>query len=117
MSFESLGILLLFAVAAHGQEESPRDLIKRALDSVPNTTAQATIELSSSRGWTRTIEISGKRIDDAMVSYVEVTAPQDVKDTRFLFFERVNAPDEQHMYIRSTRIKIADETANSRSGI
>ena len=104
--------LLLFVAAAHGQEESPRDLIKRALDSLPNTTAQATIELSSSRGWTRTLEISGKRIDDAMCSFIEVTAPQDVKDTRCLFFERVNAPDEQHMYIPLVKraIKIADDT-------
>ena len=106
------GTLLLLAATAYGQEESPRDLIKRALDSVPNTTAQASVELSSSRGWTRTLEISGKRIDGAMVSYVEVTAPQDVKDTRFLFFERVNAPDEQYIYtpLRAKAMKIADAT-------
>jgi hypothetical protein len=105
-------LLLLIATVAHAQEETPRQLIQRALDSLPNTTVQARIELSSSRGWSRTLEISGKRIDDAMASYIEVTGPQDVKDTRFLFFERINSPDEQHMYIPLVKraIKIADET-------
>ncbi len=105
-------LLVLIASAAYGQEETPRQLIQRALDSLPNTTVQARIELSSSRGWSRTLEISGKRIDDAMASYIEVTSPQDVKDTRFLFFERINSPDEQHMYIPLVKraIKIADET-------
>lgn len=102
---------LLIAGAAAGQDD-PRILIQRALDAIPNTTVKVSVELSSSRGWTRDLEISGKRIDDAMVSYIEVTGPQDVKDTRFLFFERVNAPDEQHMYIPMVKraIQIADET-------
>lgn len=114
MNFSRLSALLIVLIAtlAYGQEESPRQLIQRALDSLPNTTMQADVELSSSRGWTRSLEISGKRIDDAMVSFVEVTGPQDVKDTRFLFFERVNSPDEQHMYIPLVKraIQIADET-------
>lgn len=104
--------LLVATTAVAAQEEDPRDLIQQALDSLPNTTVEARIELSSSRGWTRSLEISGKRIDDAMASFIEVTGPQDVKDTRFLFFERINSPDEQHMYIPLIKraIQIADET-------
>jgi outer membrane lipoprotein-sorting protein len=105
-------MMLLFATTAAAQEEDARALIQRALDSLPNTTMKATIELTSSRGWTRSLDVYGKRIDDAMVSYIEVTGPQDVKDTRFLFFERINSPDEQHMYIPMVKraIQIADAT-------
>lgn len=105
-------LLLLSAAGAHAEEESPRALIQRALDSLPNTTVKTSVELSSSRGWSRSLEIMGKRIDDAMASFIEVTGPQDVKDTRFLFFERINSPDEQHMYIPLIKraIQIADET-------
>ena len=81
-------LTFLAASSATAQVEDARALIQRALDSLPNTTMKAKIELSSSRGWTRSLEIYGKRINDAMASYIEVTAPQDVKDTRFLFFER-----------------------------
>lgn len=105
-------LTLLLATSVSAAEEDARALIQRALDSLPNTTMKATVELSSSRGWTRNLDVYGKRIDDAMCSYIEVTGPQDVKDTRFLFFERVNSPDEQHMYIPMVKraIQIADET-------
>ena len=104
-------LALLVATSASAQEDA-RAMIQKALDSLPNTTMTAKIEMSSSRGWTRSIDIYGKRINDAMASYIEVTGPQDVKDTRFLFFERINSPDEQHMYIPMVRraIQIADET-------
>lgn len=100
------------AAPAAADPEDPRTLIERAIATLPDASLKASIELSSSRGWTRTFEASGKRVDDAVASYIEVTGPQDVKDTRFLFFERVNAPDEQHMYIPLVKraIQIADET-------
>lgn len=106
-------LILSFAVPATAeQEDDPRQLIQRAVETLPDASMQATVELSSSRGWTRTFDIKGKRVDEAVASFIEVTGPQDVKDTRFLFFEHVNAPDEQHMYIPLVKraIRIADET-------
>jgi outer membrane lipoprotein-sorting protein len=105
-------LLFSFALSAAAEEDDPRQLIQRAIETLPDASLQATVELSSSRGWSRTFEISGKRVDESVASFIEVTGPQDVKDTRFLFFERVNAPDEQHMYIPLVKraIQIADET-------
>lgn len=110
--FALFSVIVMIAVSATAAEDDPRKLIERVISSLPDATMYASVELSSSRGWTRTLEIRGKRVDDAVASYIEVTGPQDVKDTRFLFFERVNAPDEQHMYIPLVKraIQIADET-------
>lgn len=97
---------------AAGNDPAAQALVQSVRDAVPETTVFSRVTLSSSRGWTRELEISAEEQDGAIASFIEVIAPIDVKDTRFLFFERTNARDEQHVYIPLIKraMAIADDT-------
>src|SRR5213076_606646 len=62
--------------------------------------------LSSDRGWTREFEVSHKWTDGVSATYMEVTAPSDLKDTRFLVFDRDTGRDEQHIYVPALKRSI-----------
>lgn len=112
----AFAVLLLCAAAAPcfaaDSDPAAQALVQSVRDAVPKTTVFSRVLLSSSRGWTRELEISAEDQDGAIASFIEVIAPIDVKDTRFLFFERTNARDEQHIYIPLIKraMAIADDT-------
>jgi hypothetical protein len=66
----------------------PRELLKEAIETYPDTPLTAKGKLS----WeevTREMTLSHRRVDDQTSgSYVEVTAPLNLEGTRFLFLER-----------------------------
>lgn len=115
------GVVGLVAVAAaiglaaalgHAEEEGPHDLVRRVLDAVPKVPLTAQAKLTSDRGWVRELSLSRAFVGDADVSYLEVTAPFDLKDTRFLLFDRAQGRDEQFMFVPAVKraIQISDET-------
>lgn len=112
----ALGLVVLAVVAstsaAHSEDDGARDLVKRVLDDVPKVALTAKATLTSDRGWVRELELSRAFVDGADVSYLEVTSPLDLKDTRFLLFDRPNGRDEQFMYVPNVKraMQIADET-------
>jgi outer membrane lipoprotein-sorting protein len=92
--------LLLPCAAAFAQDLSARDTLQKVIDSVPRIPFTAKAKLSSkSRGWVRELDLMYKHLDNADASYMEVTAPMDVKDTRFLLLDREPGPDEQWIYV------------------
>jgi hypothetical protein len=88
-----------------------RDLLRRVLDAAPRETSTARSTLTSSRGWSRDLTMNQKRIGETLAVYIEVTAPHDLKGTRFLMKEKVEGPDEQYIYIPMVKraIRIAEE--------
>jgi len=100
-----LTVVLLFALMAGGAPGAPpedgdaRALVKRVLDGVPDVPFTATMTLTLEGGAQRQLALSHKRVGDARASYLEVTAPLNVKDVRFLFLERLEGRDEQFVYV------------------
>lgn len=89
--------------AARGEDGEARDLLKRVLDAAPAIPFIAKLKLTVQGGVVRELELQHKRLGDARASYLEVTAPLNLKDTRFLFFERTERADEQFIYIPSMK--------------
>ncbi len=98
----SLAVMIvasLMAPGAHADDGDARDLVKRVFDKIPQAPFTAKAELTSDRGWVRELDFSHKRVGDVDAAYLEVTAPMDLKDTRFLLLDRVVGRDEQFMYV------------------
>lgn len=109
----AIGVALLATSSSQTfADDGARALVEGVRHAVPKTTATSRAKLTSSRGWEREIEIFSERTDDTLSTFMEVIGPQDVKDTRFLFFERTEAADEQHIYIPLIKraMRIADDT-------
>jgi outer membrane lipoprotein-sorting protein len=105
--------LLLAPLGVQAQDTGARDLLQKIVDSAPKVPFSAKGKLSSeTRGWVREIELSYKHVDGADSSYMEVTAPLDVKDTRFLVYDRLTGDDEQWIYVPSIKrsIKVSAQT-------
>lgn len=97
-------------VCAEGDDA--HDLVKRVLEAVPKVSLTAQAQLTSDRGWVRELSLSRAFVNDADASYLEVTAPLDLKDTRFLLFDRASGRDEQFMYVPAVKraMQISDAT-------
>jgi hypothetical protein len=104
--------MCLVAAAPRAEEDGARDLVKRVLEAVPKIPLTAKATLTSDRGWVRELALSRAFVKDADVSYLEVTSPLDLKDTRFLLFDRVEGRDEQFMFVPAVKraMQISDET-------
>lgn len=86
---------------AHGSDA--RALVKRVLDAMPDVPLTATMTLATEGGVRRELTLSQKRIGNTRASYLEVTSPLNVKDTRFLFLERIEGQDEQFVYVPAVK--------------
>ena len=93
----ALGALCVATAVAHADDA--HDLVKRVADATPQTAFTAKATLTSDRGWTRELALSHKRVKDVDAAYMEVTAPMDLKDTRFLLLDHVVGKDEQFIYV------------------
>ena len=113
----TFGVLLMtLGTAAHADEDA-RALVKRVLDAVPNTPFTAKATLTSDRGWVRELELSHKRVGDVDAAYMEVTSPMDLKDTRFLLFDRVTGRDEQYIYVPTAQARRAGEQRDAQAAV
>jgi hypothetical protein len=103
--------MTLVGGGVHAADDA-RDLVRRVLEAVPKVPLTAEAKLTSDRGWVRELSLSRAFVNDADTSYLEVTAPLDLKDTRFLLFDRAEGRDEQFMYIPAVKraMQISDET-------
>jgi outer membrane lipoprotein-sorting protein len=107
--------LSLFALTAPARADDPppRELLQKVIDTIPRTPFQAKAKLSSpTRNWVRELEMSYKQLDGFDATYLEVTAPMDVKDTRFLLYDRVTGADEQWIYVPAIKrsIQVSSQT-------
>jgi hypothetical protein len=92
--------------------DPPEELIRRMLHTVPTGSFKAKAKLSSGGGWVRELEMSHKPTKEGEATFLEVTAPADVKDTRFLLLERKEGQDRQFIYMPTVRraIEVMDES-------
>ena len=90
------GVLVVRAPAALA-DDSGRELVQKVIDAVPRTTLEANATLASEGGIVRVLELKRKPTKEGDASYLEVSAPQNLKSTRFLFIER--GPEGSYQYI------------------
>jgi len=108
----AIGLIAAVAITAHAQDDGARDLVKRVLDAAPTAPLTAKAKLTSDRGWVRELDLSRKHMNDMDAVYMEVTAPMDLKDTRFLLFDRIVGKDEQFIFVPAIKraIQVSSET-------
>ena len=93
--------------AASAQDTDAHALMQRVRDAAPTVPFFAKAKLVSDRGWTRELELSHKHLGDGTeASYMEVTTPMDLKDTRFLVFDHKQGRDEQFIYVPAAKRSI-----------
>jgi hypothetical protein len=114
VSVVAVGAMIVVALVAPGRaDESALDLMKRMRAAAPKTAFVAKGKLVSDRGLTRELELSHKHMNDGVeASYMEVTAPMDLKDTRFLFFDHETGRDVQFIYVPAAKraIQVGGQT-------
>ena len=114
LSIAALAMVICVALPAPGRgDDSALDLMKRARDAAPTVPLFAKGKIISDRGLTRELELSHKQMpNDVYASYMEVTAPMDLKDTRFLFFDHKTGRDEQFIYVPAAKraIQVGGQT-------
>jgi len=95
---------------AAAPEGDARDLVKRVMEALPRVPFTSTLTLTTAQG-VRQFALHHKFIDGARDSYLELTAPEELKGIRFLFLERVNAPADQYMKLATSKtlMRVADE--------
>lgn len=87
-------------------------LVRRAIDALPRVPFQSRLKLITNEGWVREIVLRHKRVGDAEASYLEVTAPEELRGTRFLFLERPDGQNEQYIKVAASRhaIRVSPQT-------
>jgi outer membrane lipoprotein-sorting protein len=108
-----LAAWLLMPGAARAQDENARALLDKVEASIPHIPLMGKATLTSpSRGWAREMTLMYKRIGDVDASYMEVTSPLDVKDTRFLLLDHEHGADEQFIYVPAIKrsIQVSEQT-------
>ena len=81
------------------EPKTPRELLKEAIETYPETPFTSKAKLSWD-GVVREMTLSHRRVDDQTSgSYLEVTAPLNLKGTRFLFLEHKQGRDDQFIKV------------------
>jgi hypothetical protein len=97
-----LALALLVAASPWGARgDGPaRALVQRVVDAAPRAPFVADLLLTTTGALERNLTMSGRGLEeDGTVRYIEVTAPFNLADTRYLLFERPQGRDEQFLYI------------------
>ena len=113
LSIVAAAVVVAALPSSSRADDSALDLMKRVRDAAPKTPFFAKGKISSDRGLVRELELSHKQVNnDVDASYMEVTAPMDLKDTRFLFFDHKTGRDEQFIYVPAAKraIQVGGQT-------
>jgi hypothetical protein len=102
----ALAALAALPLRARADGDEAHDLMKTVLDALPKAAFTAKLKLTSDRGWLRELNIVRANQDGMEKVYMEVTSPNDLKDTRFLLLDRVAGRDEQFMYVPAMKRSI-----------
>jgi outer membrane lipoprotein-sorting protein len=105
-----IGLLMIAGLPAAAQEGDARDLVKRVMEALPKVPFVAHLSVSTPQG-PREVELDHKFVNGARASYLELTAPEDLKGIRFLFLQRIDGPSEQYMKIAAAKtfVRVAEE--------
>jgi hypothetical protein len=95
--------LLLVSSPVAAADDEAHVLARRAVEVLPHGTFRARAQLTTGAGAPRELEVRHKMIDGAHASYMEVTAPEDLRGLRFLFIERPGAAPVQYVKVAAAR--------------
>ena len=106
----AVALALAFAGSAAAQDAGAKDLMKKVMDALPKVPFEAKLHLTSPGNF-RDLSLSHKLVGGARASFLEVTAPDDLKGIRFLFIEHLDKPSEQYIKVTASRraVLVADE--------
>lgn len=92
---------------AVAEEDEARTIMRRTFDQ-GRITFRAKMQLRSPGGLVRDLTVSHRQDGDESSTYMEVTAPFNLKDTRFLSYDHASGEDEHYTYVpmvkRSMRV-------------
>jgi outer membrane lipoprotein-sorting protein len=100
--FGLIALTLVAAGPAMGQGGDARQLMKDVVDALPKAPFVANLKLTTPQG-ARELALSHKFVNGARSSFLEVTAPADLKGMRFLFIEHSGKASEQYVKIPAAR--------------
>ena len=95
-------VLLRYGGAARPDDITARDLLKSVYDSAPRVPFTAEVTLTAPGGERRLL-LSHKRVGDRHATFMEVSEPDNLRDTRFLLFEQLEGADELYIYLPALR--------------
>jgi hypothetical protein len=110
VSILGLALVLGGTGSASAQDAAAKELMKKVVDALPKVPFEAKLRLTSP-GSVRELTLSHKLVGGARASYLEVTAPEDLKGIRFLFLEHLDKPSEQYIKVTASRraVLVADD--------
>ena len=102
----------LAPVPGRAEDAAARELVQKVHDTAPKTPFAAKATLTSDRGFVRELDLKHKHLNDVEASLMEVTAPMDLKDTRFLLLDSEKGQDEQFIYSPAARraVRVGPQT-------
>ncbi|MGH7788117.1 MAG: outer membrane lipoprotein-sorting protein [Candidatus Binatia bacterium] len=101
------------AAVAQTPAEDARGLVQRVSDTQPTDAYQFRMTLTTPGGLEREFTLSGKDLpNDIDARYLEVTGPFNLKDTRYLFYDRNERRDDQFVYLPFMKriVRLSDKT-------
>src|SRR5262245_42168711 len=95
---------------ASAQDGEARDLVRKVIDALPKEPFVAKLRLTTPSD-TRELDLSHKIVGGVRSSYLEVTAPPELKGVRFLFLEPRDKPPQQYVKVALSRrgVLVTDE--------
>lgn len=91
-------LLALLPVRASADDPAARELMRAVFDQA-KVSFEAKMKLSSPGGLLRELDIHHKQMPQVSATYMEVTAPNNLKGTRFLSWDREVGTDEHYTYL------------------
>jgi hypothetical protein len=98
---------------ADDQADDARALVKRVIDAAPDVPYVSRMTLATPGGLVREFTLSGKQLANGIdARYLEVTGPMNLKDTRYLFYDRTERRDDQFMYLPFMKriVRLSEQT-------
>lgn len=97
----AIAVAVALRTAASAADDPGRELIQKVIAAIPKVTLEASATLTPEGGVVRLLDLKRKPTKDGDASYLEVSAPQTLKNTRFLFIERGPEGSLQYIYTPS----------------
>ena len=98
---------------AEAPPEEARSLVHRVSDTQPDKAYTFRMTLTTPGGLEREFMLSGKDLGDGLdARYLEITGPFNLRDTRYLFYDRNDRRDDQYVYLPFMKriVRLSDKT-------
>jgi len=107
------GLTVIRNASAIPEEDDARALVQRVLDAAPKVPYVTRMTLTTPGGLVREFTMSGKTLANGIdARYLEVTGPYNIKDTRYLLYDRSTRRDDQFVYVPFMKriIRLSEKT-------